>query len=476
MADRRVDVAVVGGGVAGVSAALALGHLGVRVRLYEKRGSLVSGPPFCHLHAGGNLYREISDDQCVALLRQSVAFARLYPFCVDRRPTVVAVPTYDEGDPEGLLPRLALLRKEYEALVAADGANEVLGPPSDYFELFDTARLKRCARLPEAQKPPTEADGWMAPLARHLDPSTIKFPLILVQEYGLNMFRLSAGAAMALEAMPSVELSLGVSVERVERKGEGFVLVDSRGERTELAYLVNAAGYLTGTIDEMLGLSKERMVEFKAAYCSRWEGREPYWPEAIFHGRRGTPRGMGQFTPYAGGIVQLHAMTREVTLFADGLVASEEGRAQPRLPRRFLEWIETGWPHEEVRARTRRAIDYLARFLPDFAEAEVAGPPLFGAQQIPGTDPDLRVAEIAFDAPRYARCEIVKVSSATDMVAALLRDLAQEGLVPHGASLPPALPQLEALDEAELDVRARAVAKARGYDEAMGKLVVPFDG
>ena len=138
----RAHVGIVGGGVAGVTAALALGHLGLRVTLFEKGETLVGGPPFCHLHAGGNLYREISDAQCVALLRQSVEFARLYPFVVDRRPTVVAVPTRDEGSPEALLPRLRLLRSEYEKLVAQDAANEVLGPPVDYFELFDAKRLE----------------------------------------------------------------------------------------------------------------------------------------------------------------------------------------------------------------------------------------------------------------------------------------------------------------------------------------------
>ncbi|MEJ2468192.1 MAG: FAD-dependent oxidoreductase [Campylobacterales bacterium] len=79
-------IAVVGGGVAGATAALYLGRLGLDVTLFDKNSSLVSGPPFCHLHAGGNLYREISDEQCVTLLRQSVDLLRFYPYAVDFRP------------------------------------------------------------------------------------------------------------------------------------------------------------------------------------------------------------------------------------------------------------------------------------------------------------------------------------------------------------------------------------------------------
>ena len=48
-------IAIIGGGVAGATSALYLGQLGLDITLFEKKDSLVSGPPFCHLHAGGNL-------------------------------------------------------------------------------------------------------------------------------------------------------------------------------------------------------------------------------------------------------------------------------------------------------------------------------------------------------------------------------------------------------------------------------------
>ncbi|GDY27122.1 hypothetical protein AHAT_30120 [Agarivorans sp. Toyoura001] len=66
------QVAVVGGGIAGSAAALKLAELGAKVSLFEAGHSLVNGPQACHLHAGGNLYREISDEQCLKLLEQSI--------------------------------------------------------------------------------------------------------------------------------------------------------------------------------------------------------------------------------------------------------------------------------------------------------------------------------------------------------------------------------------------------------------------
>ncbi len=463
-------IVIVGGGVAGVSAALLLGKVGKEVTLIEWQATLVSGPPFCHLHAGGNLYREIDDDQCLTLLRQSIDFARLYPFAIDRRPTVIAVPTEDPGKPEDLLRRLELLRGAYARMVEEDPARKVLGEPEEYFRLFGREEIEELAKA-EAVERPRNAREWMIPLARHLDVDRVRYPLILVQEYGINLFRVAAGAGLALEAMPNVRILRETRVTGAAGCAEGFRVRCEGAFDGEIQadYLINAAGFRTGEIDEMLGLRERRMVEFKAAYTSRWKEREALWPEVIFHGERGTPRGMGQFTPYPGGYVQLHGMTPEITLYSDGLAASEGVSSQPRLPEHFMEKIEKGWSPKERDERTRRAIEHLARFLPDFAWAGVGGPPLFGAQQIPGEDPTLRVAEVAFPLARYARCEIVKVSSVSDMAREILRDLeGRESESERDEAELWRIPQLEAVAEEDLAARARNIAASRGYPAAMG--------
>ena len=78
-------IAVIGGGVAGSTIALRFAELGLDTTLIEKGPSLVNGPPMCHLHAGGNLYREISDQQCLILLKQSIDTVKVYLFLYKRK-------------------------------------------------------------------------------------------------------------------------------------------------------------------------------------------------------------------------------------------------------------------------------------------------------------------------------------------------------------------------------------------------------
>ncbi|WP_456431468.1 FAD-dependent oxidoreductase, partial [Nitratifractor sp.] len=270
----RDRIVIVGGGVAGVSAALLLGKLGKELTLIERQPTLVAGPPFCHLHAGGNLYREIDDAQCLSLLRQSIDFARLYPFAIDRRPTVIAVPTEDSGKPMELLRRLELLREAYARMVAEDPGRMVLGEPAEYFRLFEREEIESLAQR-EAVERPRDAREWMIPLARHLDLDRVQYPLILVQEYGINLFRLAAGAGLALEAISNVRILRETQVVDVSRRGTGF-RVECEGAfdgAIECDYLINATGFRTGEIDDMLGVRERRMVEFKAAYTSHWAER-----------------------------------------------------------------------------------------------------------------------------------------------------------------------------------------------------------
>ena len=56
----------------------------------------------------------------------------------------------------------------------------------------------------------------------------------------------------------------------------------------------------------------------------------------------------------------------------------------------------------------------MAQFIPSFASATIGGKPLFGAQQVPGTDITLRAASVSFAGDNYARMEIVKASSALE--------------------------------------------------------------
>lgn len=468
------NIAIIGGGVAGTTAALKLSGRGARVTLFEKAPDISSGPPYCHLHAGGNLYRDISDEQCIALLRQSIAFVRAYPYAIDRRPTVITVPKTDPDTPRKLLPRLQKLKNAYARHIADDPANAVLGPGRDYYMLYDEARAAELAKRVPVTEPATP-DEWMVSALRQLDLNTLQFPLVLVQEYGINLFRFAAGATQQLEACDDVTLQMQTAVTSVESCGDRWKLhfENEEGQQCQaFDYLINACGFRTGTVDDMVGVQAERMVEFKASYIARHSGyQNAMLPEIIIHGERGTPRGMAQFTPYPGGYFQLHGMTADITLYEEGLAASTRDTAQPELNRAFVEKLDRAWPAEEVALRTRNAIGHVAQYLPAFAEADVGAGPLFGAQQIPGTDPSLRVAEVAFPRPGYARCEIVKVSSALDMAEAIVRRLFEEGRIGARDDAHPAAANI-AVNDDDITAAASGIALRRSFPASMAELNV----
>lgn len=468
---QKTKVAIVGGGVAGVTTALHLAQLGIHVTLLEKRASLVDGPPWCHLHAGGNLYREISDTQCVTLLKQSIDFVKFYPFVVDYRPTVIALPLHDRGTVEQLLLRLELLKEAYANLIAADSKNKVLGESENYYTLYTRDKMEML-KTRSTVKTPNTMDEWMIPVAKNVDLDSVKFPLIMVQEYGLNMFRLAGGSMLALENLPQVNVKTQCTVLDIHKENTQWHINYSdalnRQHEDQFDYLVNAAGFKTGSIDDMLGVSTERMVEFKASYISQWaEKSDTLFPEIIFHGERGTPQGMAQFTPYPGGYFQLHGMTHDITLYQNGLVKNTSQRSQPILEETFIRKINHGWDKEEIKERTQNAIKHVGQFIPTFKNATVGARPLFGAQQIPGDDPTLRVAEVSFPLTAYARCEIVKVSSSIDMVKAIVADLVALGHLKAKALVHERWMHMQLIEEEKLDIYAKEICVDRGYPQSM---------
>ena len=472
MKNSKAKIAIIGGGVAGSSVAIYLGQLGLNITLFEKEPSLVCGPPFCHLHAGGNLYRDISDTQCISLLKQSIDFLNFYPYVVDYRPTVIVLPTSDSSGVDALLPRLELIQSEYEALIRADEKNKVLGESADYYKLYSREEIELLKELPLVEKP-QNSNEWMIPVAKNIDLDKVQFPLIIVQEYGLNLFRLAAGASLTLEKLNSVTLLTNTNVSNIEDHCNSWNITYIKENETHnenFDYIINAAGFRTGKIDDFLSAPCKTMVEFKAAYVSKWEeSSHTLFPEIIFHGERGTPQGMGQFTPYPGGYFQLHGMTKEITLYEDGLVSNSSISCQPQLGKNFMDKIEKSWTKDETSKRTNSAIRHLSQFIPSFSNASVGSKPLFGAQQIPGDDPALRVAEVSFPKERYARCEIVKVSSVMAMIDAIVNQLIKLDYLDQSIKGKRDLDYLKTLNENTIDEYAKKICIQREYPTDLAK-------
>ncbi|MGF1900509.1 NAD(P)-binding protein [Aliivibrio sifiae] len=457
----RKKIAIIGGGIAGASIAMYLSQYDVDIEVFEQGISLVNGPPICHLHAGGNLYREISDDQCITLLTESIETVRYFPHTVNIRPTVIAVPKKDPGQPEDLLPRLKLLQQTYAQLIEQNSANQVFGPAEEYFKTYNKVDLDQIAQRTPTQTP-TSLDDWLIAFANQVDLNELKYPIALVQEYGLSVFRMAATAQLSLSSLNNLTLHFSSSVNRLSkviREGEHSLwdlsyLYSGQHYSSQFDYVINSAGFKTGIIDDLANKHRKRLVEFKAAYVAQWDKPQfGKWPEIIFHGERGTPQGMAQFTPYPNGYFQLHGMTEEITLFKDGLSESCDLSAQPKLPEAFNKKLTTGWDISLQTERTQRAINHLSQFMPDFIEATPAGKPLYGAQQIPGDDVTLRAANVSYTEDGYFRAEIVKASSAIECAKEIERVLKLSNKVSN-------IPAFTLLD---IEKEAERLAIERGY-------------
>ena len=472
---KKYKVAIVGGGVSGATTAIRLSELGISTVLLEKKESLVNGPPFCHLHAGGNLYPDISDKQCLELMEQSIDMAKLYPNSIDHRPTFVSIPEKEEYEPKDLIKRLDKLVKHYKSLIKKDSTNEVLGMPDKYYQLFEKETLDKLSEN-QAKENPTTAEEWMTKVAKIVDYTQLKFPVILVSEYGWNLFRLAAQVQLALNKIKTCDVMLETEVIKVTDKTKEDVdynwEIKTNKQTFHADYLVNASGFRTGELDNDLDINEQRMVEFKAAYIAKWENENGDLPELIFHGKRGTPHGMAQLTPYCNNNYQIHGMTEDITLFKDGLVKSKEDDAQPRLKEKFEKKVEKGWSKEEIKERTQNAIDFTAQYIPTFKTAEVGGPPLFGAQQIPGEDSSLRVAEVSFPRKFYARSEIVKASSALDVADKIVEQLKKEKVLEKDFNTERNFEILKSISVKNIDKTAVDLAEERGYPKEMGHLLV----
>lgn len=216
--------------------------------MLEKGPSLVNGPPICHLHAGGNLYREISAQQCLTLLRQSIDTLKVYPHSANLRPTVIALPKYDKSTPNDLVPRLKLLQAEYAALITQDANNEVLGPIDEYYRFYSREQLDILAKK-KVSKISNCLDDWIIPVAKNIEFSQVKFPILLVQEYGLSVFRLASIATLAADKLLDCQILTHTQVTNIKsgKNKQGWdISIKSQATDTgviKVDYLINACGF-----------------------------------------------------------------------------------------------------------------------------------------------------------------------------------------------------------------------------------------
>lgn len=469
------NVGIIGGGISGSVIALQLAQYGIDNILFEQGESLVNGPPFCHLHAGGNLYPEISVEQCKQLMLQSIEMARLFPQSIDERPTFISVPKSENLDVNKIEKKLKLLVNYYQQLISEDTSNEVLGNPANYYKSYSYEDLAALAKQATVQHPKSQ-DEWMANAIKYIDYENLKMPVFLVQEYGWNLFRVAAQVQLALTKANKCELHTNTKVIDIKDVRDQHLNynweISTKDAIYKVKYLVNSSGYKTAKVDKYVKLNSNRLIEYKAAYISKWQSIPGLIPEMVFHGERGSTHGMLQITPYNDDYYQIHGMTTDITLFNNGLIQSKEDGSPAEFDSDIKQKIARDWKQHEIKSRTESAIRYAARYVPSFKSATVGGPPLHGAQQIPGDDPSLRVGEVSFPSDSYARAEIVKASSALTVAKQIIQKIQEENIVPAMATNAKQNALLDSISKTEIDYLASELASQRGYPGSLSQLLI----
>ena len=98
---------------------------------------------------------------------------------------------------------------------------------------------------------------------------------------------------------------------------------------------------------------------------------------------------------------------------------------------------------------------------------------MYGAQQIPGVDSTLRVADVSFQHERYARCEIVKASSALPAANTIIDKLIDIGMLPDKLAVDNTHSATYNLTEAEISNRAEKLATERNFPIDLASRINP---
>ncbi|MEI8642375.1 hypothetical protein P4S68_20575 [Pseudoalteromonas sp. Hal099] len=117
---------------------------------------------------------------------------------------------------DDLLPRLNKITNAYKELVEQDPNNKVLGEPDNYYQLYSHEQMIALSKKEQVAEPKT-LDEWMIPVAKHLNLNKVKYPLIVAQEYGWNIFRLSASAQLALAQYEHANVLTSTEVKQVSQ-------------------------------------------------------------------------------------------------------------------------------------------------------------------------------------------------------------------------------------------------------------------
>ena len=206
-------IAIVGGGISGITAAIKFAkNKNNIIHLFEKRDCILKSSPYCHVHAGGILYPEISLLDCQNLLQDSIVFANKFKDCLEYRPTIVAYKKNSKYSTDKLIFKCKVNKLDYFF-----SKSQIFGQVDNFFAIYtenDIAYYKKHGKMKSTDDIGREYhDTFVEKFCKLLtDIDSIKYPFISVCEPGINQERVENKLIEELQKLENVSIFLnGIS-------------------------------------------------------------------------------------------------------------------------------------------------------------------------------------------------------------------------------------------------------------------------
>ncbi|NDC95017.1 hypothetical protein EB118_14880 [bacterium] len=297
-------IAVVGAGVGGVYAAICCakafrepGSRGsnVHIDVYEKGNSILNGPPYCHLHAGGFLYPEISTIDAQILFQHAIEFALEFPDALQHKPCIIAYNKKSKYVANDLVYKCKVIHYLYNCYYKTFGKTP-FGPIDNFYYVYQRKDVDYYLKHGTFNVQNTFHDPYAKKFIDALvDINSIKYPFISVCEYVINQNMIEQTLADNFFRQPNITLYTNT-----------FVSVDAL--RNAYDWVISARGFY----------SVKDNVEYKSSWLIHIP-RFTDFPEVAIIGERGTDNGMIQITPTStqSQVFQVHCMTKDSTIISD---------------------------------------------------------------------------------------------------------------------------------------------------------------
>jgi hypothetical protein len=342
-----MKIAVVGGGISGVVTSIELAKLpNISVHLFEKRNTLLKGPPYCHLHAGGFLYPDISLQDCETLLRHSIDFALAFQKSIHLRPTIVAYNSLSRFNPQQLIFRCNAIKYIYNTL-----PTQPFGPPSQFFAIYSYENALHFKQYGVFLHPNEFHDPHAAKFLNALhDLHSIKFPFASVNEPGINQQSVESKCMASILRNPNITVFLNSHFDLLGQHNYDFI--------------INATAQSFSNSQELFELKSSWLIENPICL-----------PEIAIIGERNTDHGLLQITPVGNCTYQIHLMTPSCSII--------QTNTQP---------ITNHIPNDTVSQRTLEAIKNVSKLFPCMQISTPLNIAECGVQRIPSGYPSNRIS------------------------------------------------------------------------------------